>query len=112
MRPALVLFPFVMLAACEGANEKAGAERDRAAAAAAGQNYSGDGPNERMGETLDRAERDTARATDAAADAAEAKGREIRSQAEIEADRLSEQARDIRERAEAEAERVADSARR
>ncbi|KMS61067.1 hypothetical protein V475_15610 [Sphingobium baderi LL03] len=38
-----------LLSACQGPEQKAGAEKDKAAAEAAGQPYSGDGPNERVG---------------------------------------------------------------
>jgi hypothetical protein len=85
------------LSACEGANEKAGREADQAAAAATGQNYTGEGPRQRLGEARDRTERAEAKAADAAADALERKAEAMRTRADLEADRLEEQARTIRD---------------
>jgi len=85
------------LGACDGPNEKAGRDADRAAAAAAGQNQTHEGPNERLGEARDRVERADTKATDAAADALERQGDAMRTKADLEADRLDEQARRLRE---------------
>jgi len=51
----LAIAPALLLGACQGPEAQAGAERDKAAAVAAGQSYDGDGPNERIGAARDRA---------------------------------------------------------
>ncbi|TZG25755.1 hypothetical protein [Sphingomonas montanisoli] len=84
------------LAACDGAHEKAGREADQAAAAAMGQNQTGEGPRERLGEAQDRVDRANARANDAAADALKRQGDKLREQADLDADRLAEQAKALR----------------
>lgn len=94
----LTLACLASLSACDGPNEKAGRDADRAAAASAGQNMTDEGPRERLGEARDRVEKADARASDAAADALEKQGDQMRTQADIDADRLDEQARGLRER--------------
>lgn len=93
----LALMCVTGLAACDGPNEKAGRDADRAEAQAAGHNVTGEGPNERIGEAQDRVVRADARASDAAADALEKQGDQMRTQADLAADRLDEQARSLRE---------------
>lgn len=93
----LALVCLTGVAGCDGPNEKAGREADRAEAEAAGHNVTGEGPNERLGEAQDRVEKADARASDAAADALEKQGEQMRTQADLSADRLDEQARSLRE---------------
>ena len=92
---ALVL-SMQMLSGCDGPNEKAGEEQDRAAAAVAGQPYQEGGPNERLGEARDRV-------VDAQADEARAQARiakrqrdEIETSADVAADALENRASVIR----------------
>jgi hypothetical protein len=87
----------VSLGACDGPNEQAGRERDRADAIAAGQNVTDEGPNERLGEAQDRLETADRKAKDSAADALESRGEQLRKQADIEADKLDAQARVVRD---------------
>jgi hypothetical protein len=63
---------------------------------AAGQNVTGEGPNELQGEARDRVERADRKATEAAADALEARADQMRSAADIEADKLDDQAEAMR----------------
>lgn len=86
----------LVLAACSGPKQKAGAEYDKAADNAAGVAYNGTGPNERLGEAQDKADRAAAKARDAQADALKQQGREIKSDADAKADKLEEQAKAIR----------------
>lgn len=86
-----------LVAACDGPNEKAGREADRAAAAAVGQNISGEGPQERLGEAQDKLEDAAADARDAAADAIERQADEVRAKTEVAADTLDERARAVRD---------------
>jgi hypothetical protein len=68
MRTALVsAFSVIGLASCNGPNEIAGREQDRASAANSKVLVSGDGPNQRMGAARDKADRvqANARATNA-----------------------------------------------
>ncbi len=96
-RSVVALACLVTLAACEGRNEKAGREADQAAAVAAGQNATGEGPNERLGEAQDRVDDANAEAADATADALERQGDQLRSEAGLAADRLDEKAKALRE---------------
>src|SRR3546814_7867248 len=75
---ALALFSIVALTACNGPNQKAGREQDKASATARGEPYSGSGPNERVGEVRDRAAAAEQNVRDAAADAITAQGRKDR----------------------------------
>ena len=84
------------LAACNGPNQQAGRERDRADAAAAGINVTGEGPNERLGQAQDRVDSADRKEKDAAARALESRGDQLRKQADVEADKLDEQARAVR----------------
>lgn len=86
----------VLVGACDGPKEQAGRERDRREAAAAGQNITGQGSNERLGEAQDRVDRADREARDAAAAALESRGDQLRRQADIEADKLDAQARAVR----------------
>jgi hypothetical protein len=94
----VVIF-LAMIVACNGPNETAGKEQDKAAAAALGQAYSGSGPNQRIGEAKDRAVSARKEADEAAAKALSAKGDEIKRQADVEAASLDEQSRAIRDAA-------------
>ncbi|MFZ5706422.1 MAG: hypothetical protein ACOY5R_14325 [Pseudomonadota bacterium] len=94
----LTLACLASLTACDGPNEKAGRDADRAEAAAMGENVTGEGPRERLGEAQDRVEKADARASDAAAEALEKQGDQLRTQADFEADQLDEQARGLRDR--------------
>src|SRR3546814_1697779 len=66
---ALALFSIVALTACNGPNQEADREQDKASATARGEPYSGSGPNERIGEVRDRAAAAEQNVRDAAADA-------------------------------------------
>lgn len=92
--PIIILACAFGLGACDGPHERAGREADKAVMT--GQNETREGPNERRGEALDRVERADARATDAAADALEKRGDQIRIQADLDADILDTQARTMR----------------
>mgnify|MGYP004507857595 CR=1 FL=1 len=89
MRYMMVAAVLVLLAGCDGPNEKAGEAQDRAAANAAGIEYKGSGPAERIGEAQDRANK-------AARENLEAKRDRITTEADTQADRLEWQAREIR----------------
>lgn len=95
----LLLAPAVLLAACDGPNEKAGKERDKAAAAATGRPYSGTGPGEQIGEAQDRAADAANDARKAQASALRGQAHAIKTDADVEADRLEQQAEAIRDRA-------------
>lgn len=101
-------FSVMLLAAalisCDGPNETAGEEKDKAEAEAAGQNYTGSGPNERIGEAEDRAAAAARRERTSAAEAIEAQGENIQRQADVAADRLTEEARAIRKAADEQAD--------
>ncbi len=84
------------LAACDGPNEKAGREADRAAAQAQGIAISGEGANELIGEARDRAEQAERKAREARANALEGRADQLRSEADAEAEKLDQQARSIR----------------
>src|SRR3546814_11076425 len=90
---ALALFSIVALTACNGPNQEAGREQDKASATARGEPYSGSGPNERIGEVRDRAAAAEQNVRDAAADALKAQGRNLERQADINATRRSEERR-------------------
>ena len=92
------------LAACNGPAEKAGKERDQNAAAASGQPYKGEGPNQKLGEAQDRANKAATNARDAQADELKQQGKAIREEADGRADKLEAQAKQIR----AEADKRAD----
>ena len=79
----------VLLAGCDGPNEKAGEAQDRAAANAAGVEYKGNGPAERIGEAQDRANKAAREDLDAQRD-------RITTEADAQADRLEQQANEIR----------------
>ncbi len=87
----------VLIGACDGPKEQAGRERDRAEAAAAGRNITGQGPNQQLGEAQDRVDRADRKAKDAQAAALESRGDQVRKQADIEADKLDDQARTVRD---------------
>jgi hypothetical protein len=89
----------ILVAGCSGPHQTAGQEQDKAAAAAQGQPYSGDGPNERIGKAVDRADRATEQARKTAADALTTQGEAVRRQADVSADRLEERALAIRDEA-------------
>ena len=89
----------ILVAGCSGPHQKTGQEQDKDAAAAQGQPYSGDGPNERIGKAVDRADRATQQARKTAADALTTQGEAIRRQADVSADRLEERALAIRNEA-------------
>ena len=80
------------LGACQGPATQAGAEKDKAAAVAAGQTYDGDGPNERIGAARDRAADAAEEAREAEEEAVEKQRDSIRSAADIEAERLEQEA--------------------
>lgn len=87
------------LVACNGPAEKAGKERDQAAAAASGQAYQGEGPNEKLGEAQDRATKAATDARDAEADELRQQADNIRKEADGRADKLEAQAKQIRDQA-------------
>ncbi len=86
----------ILVAGCSGPHQKAGQQQDKAAAVAQGQPYSGDGPNERIGKAVDRADRAAQQARKTAADALTTQGEAVRRQADVSADRLEERALAIR----------------
>ncbi|MGZ8359981.1 MAG: hypothetical protein ACXWUX_05620 [Allosphingosinicella sp.] len=92
----IALAGFILLPACDGPAQKAGQEQDQATANLAGQNYSGEGPNERIGESVDRANRAAQEAREASEEATKMQGEAIRRQADVGATRLDEQARAVR----------------
>ena len=98
MRPSAILtiVGLFCLSACEGPKESAGREQDRAIAANSSVPTSGAGPNERLGEAQDRADRADAKARDAKADALESEADRLRTEADIAADRLDAQAKTVR----------------
>lgn len=85
-----------LLAGCDGPNEKAGKEKDKAAAAAAGVPYRGNGPNEQLGEAQDRAADAATGARRAEAVSLRKQARTVKADADVQADRLEQQARAIR----------------
>ncbi|MBB5716847.1 hypothetical protein [Sphingomonas aerophila] len=89
MRYMIMATALILVAGCDGPNEKAGEAQDRAAANAAGIEYKGDGPAERISEAEDRADRAARKDLDAQRD-------RIKTEADARADRLEEQAREIR----------------
>src|SRR3546814_20832256 len=89
---ALALFSIVALTACNGPNQEAGREQDKASATARGEPYSGSGPNERLVEVRDRAAAAEQNVRDAAADALKEQGRNLERQAKINATRPDEKA--------------------
>jgi len=86
----------MILGACQGPQARAGAEKDKAAAEAAGQTYSGDGPNERVGAARDRAIDAAREAREAEAARLKRQGVSIRRQADVEAEQLEQKAKAIR----------------
>jgi hypothetical protein len=93
---SLAVLCLCSLPACEGPKESAGREQDRAMAANSSVPLSGTGPNQRLGEAQDRADRAEAKARDAKADALESEADRLRTQADIAADRLDAQAKTVR----------------
>lgn len=91
------------LSSCDGPNQKAGKDQDKAAAAAQGQPYTGSGPNERIGEAQDRAVAARQDAKNAAANALKAQGDNIQRQADAEAATLDEKSRALRDAADKQA---------
>jgi hypothetical protein len=89
MRYVVIATALILMAGCDGPNEKAGEAQDRAAANAAGVEYKGNGPAERIGEAEDRANRAARKDLDAQRD-------RIKTEADAQADRLEEQAKAIR----------------
>src|SRR3546814_18151882 len=90
---ALALFSIVALTACNGPNQEAGREQDKASATARGEHYSGSGPNERIGEERDRAAADEQNVWEAAADALKARGRNPEAPEDITATQTAQPAR-------------------
>ncbi|MDN4633928.1 hypothetical protein QCD71_20625 [Sphingomonas sp. PsM26] len=97
MRYIVVATAFILLAGCDGPNEKAGVAQDQAAANAAGVKYQGNGPAERIGEAQDHANR-------AARKDLDAQRNKINTEADAQADRLEQQAKEIRRSAKERAE--------
>jgi hypothetical protein len=91
MRWTMLFLGAAMLAACDGTNENAGEVADADAGTA---QAIGEGPGERLGESIDRA-------TQAAEDSVEAQAELIRDEADVRADRLDEQADRLEEQADA-----------
>ena len=79
---------------------KAGKKRDEAAAAAPGQPYKGEGPNQKLGEAQDRANKAATDTRDAQADELkQQQGKAIREEADGRADKLEAEAKQIRSKA-------------
>jgi uncharacterized membrane protein YqiK len=97
--PNAALIVLLGLAACDGPNEKAGKEQDRAAATAAGVNYTGSGPAERAGEAQDNADNAARDAKEAEKKAIDAKARNIEKQADVAAEKLEAEADAVRDAA-------------
>ncbi|RYE75490.1 MAG: hypothetical protein EOO80_15035 [Oxalobacteraceae bacterium] len=89
MRYMMMATALLLLAGCDGPNEKAGEAQDRAAANVAGVEYKGNGPAERVGEAQDRANK-------AAREDIEAQRDRITTEADTQADLLEQQAKKIR----------------
>lgn len=85
-----------LLAACHGPAQKAGEQQDQVNANLAGQNYTGEGPNERIGESVDHADRAAREARQASEEATKKQGEAIRRQADVGATRLDEEAKAVR----------------
>lgn len=85
------------LSACDGPNEVAGREQDRAAALANNSSQVGEGANEARGEALDRSQDAAAAVREAKADALERQGDQMRTDADIAADKLDQQAKRVRD---------------
>ena len=96
---SLLLAPAILLAGCDGSKEKAGRDQDKAAAAAAGVPYDGNGPNEQIGKAEDRVVDAAKDAREAQATALRGQAHTIKAEADVQADRLEQQARAIREQA-------------
>jgi len=105
-RLIFLLVTTLSVAACDGPAEKAGKERDKAAAAAAGQAYQGQGPNEKLGEAQDRATEAATDARDARADELKQQADNIRKEADDRADKLEAQAKKIRDDADQRADAI------
>ena len=88
----IALLAIAIVAGCKGPGQTAGEDQDKAAAAANGQQYSGEGPNERIGKVVDRANEAAKDARDASAVALKKQADAIRREADVSADRLKEQA--------------------
>jgi hypothetical protein len=102
--PYAVLIALLGLAACDGPNEKAGKEQDRAAATAAGVDYKGSGPAERAGEVQDNADNAARDAKEAETKAIDAKARNIQKQADVAAEKLEAEADAVRDAAKKQAD--------
>jgi hypothetical protein len=89
----------VSVAACNGPAEEAGKKRDEAAAAASGQSYNGEGPNQKLGEAQDRTNKSATDARDAQANELKQQGKAIREEADGRADKLEAEAKQIRSEA-------------
>lgn len=95
-----ILLGASMLGACDGTNENAGEATDAEAGTA---QIIGEGPNERLGESLDRARQTTENSVEAQAEL-------IRDQADVRADQLDEQADRLEDQADAVRERAKEAA--
>ena len=101
---SIALLAIVIVAGCKGPGQTAGEAQVKAAATANNQEYSGEGPNERIGKAVDRANDAAQDARDASAAALKKQGEAIRREADVRADRLKEQARAVTEEASRRAE--------
>ena len=102
----LALVTLASLAACDGPAEKDGKDRDKAAAAANGLPYEGNGPNEKLGEAQDRATSAATRARDAEAAELKQQATNIRKEADDRADKFDAQAKAIRNDADTRADAI------
>lgn len=93
----------VLLAGCDGPNEKAGEAQDRPAANASGVEYKGNGPAERIGEVQDRANRAVRKDLEAQRD-------RINAEADTQTDQVEQQAKDIRRSAKGRADALTSAA--
>jgi hypothetical protein len=91
MRWTIFLLGAALLAGCDGTNENAGEVADADAGTA---QAVGEGPNERLGESLDRARQATEASVEAQAEL-------IRDQADVRADQLEDQADRLEDQADA-----------
>lgn len=92
--PLVALACAMLLAGCDGPHEQAGEKADAAAGIKDGP--LSPGPNEKLGEIQDRAERDRKKAIEARADTAEDRADEVRTAADQRADALERQAAELR----------------
>src|SRR5579872_2224132 len=91
----IALIAIAIVAGCKGPGQTAGEDQDKAAAAANGQQYSGEGPNERIGKVVDRANEAAKDARNASAVALKKQADAVRREGDVGVVRLNEQAKAV-----------------